>query len=100
MTKDFTNITNFEELKKLKYGETGSETRRTFEAKANAYYLCEMLKTERNKANITQEELASIAEVKKAFISRVENGKVDVQLSTFLKIIHSLGLEVDIKPAL
>ena len=85
-------IRNFEDLLKSKYGEPGSPDRLDFEYKAQAYYLCELLKEERRKAKMTQEDLARRTNLKKTFLSRVENGKVDIQLSTFLKIIKGLGV--------
>ena len=57
-----------------------------------------MLKEERKKAKMTQTQLAEIVEMKKEVISRIENGKVDVQLSTFLKIIKGLGLQMQLVP--
>lgn len=95
---DIKNIKNVEDLFRLKYGEPGTSKREAFENKAMAFYLCEMLKEERHKANLSQSELAERAEVKKEFISRVENGKVDVQLSTFLKLLNSLNLGIQVVP--
>jgi len=43
------------------------------------------LKEARKEANITQEELAEKIGTKKSYISRLENGKVDIQRSTLLK---------------
>ncbi len=90
------NITSFEELLLHKYGEKGSPERTEFEAKANAFYICEMLKYHREKQELTQAQLAEKTAMKEAFISRVENGKVDVQLSTFLKMLNGLGLSFSI----
>jgi HTH-type transcriptional regulator/antitoxin HipB len=84
----------FSELLDLEYGKRGTETREQFEAKALSFYLCEMLKEKRKKAAITQQELADRLNLKKSFISRVENGKVDVQLSTFIKLLHGIGLDL------
>lgn len=53
--------------------------------------LCETLKEYRQRNHLTQTELANKVGMQKEFISRIENGKVDVQLSTFLKIIQGLG---------
>lgn len=39
----------FEELLQLKYGKTGDVPRTEFEAKAKAFYICELLKAERKK---------------------------------------------------
>ncbi|AEI47210.1 helix-turn-helix transcriptional regulator [Runella slithyformis] len=63
-------------------------------AKVKAAELCETLKQHRQRHHLTQTELADKVGMQKEFISRIENGKVDVQLSTFLKIIESLGLKV------
>ena len=63
-------------------------------AKAKAAELCEVLKQHRLRHHLTQTELADKVGMQKEFISRIENGKVDVQLSTFLKIIEGLGLRV------
>jgi HTH-type transcriptional regulator / antitoxin HipB len=53
-----------------------------------------MLKEERKKAKMTQTQLAEKAEMKKEVISRIENGKIDIQLSTFLRVIEGLGMEL------
>lgn len=63
-------------------------------AKAKAAELCETLKQHRQRHHLTQTELADKVGMQKEFISRIENGKVDVQLSTFLKIIEGLGLRL------
>lgn len=62
--------------------------------KQQAAELCEVLKQHRLRHHLTQTELADKVGMQKEFISRIENGKVDVQLSTFLKIIEGLGLRV------
>ena len=95
---EYTNINTFEELLNRKYGEKGTPERDAFHAKSKAFYICEMLKEERKKANMTQSQLAKITEMKKEVISRIENGKVDIQLSTFLKIIQGLGLQMKLVP--
>ncbi|MFN8347407.1 MAG: helix-turn-helix transcriptional regulator [Spirosomataceae bacterium] len=65
-------------------------------AKAKAAELCEVLKQHRLRHHLTQTELADKVGMQKEFISRIENGKVDVQLSTFLKIIEGLGLRMTV----
>ena len=93
------NVRNIDDLFDLKYGKKGTPTREEFEAKAQAFYICEMLKEERHKAKITQTELAERTATRKEFISRIENGKVDVQLSTFLKMLSGLNLKLEITAA-
>ena len=43
---------------------------------------------------MTQEELAQKIGTKKSFISRVENGRTDIQLSTLSRIFGGLGKRV------
>ena len=91
---EYKDIKTFDDLLNLKYGDKGTQKREEFHARAKAFYICEMLKVERKKANMTQSELAGLADMKKEVISRIENGKVDVQLSTFLRVIEGLGLQL------
>jgi len=71
-----------------KYGKVGTETRTAFETRAQAFVIGELIKEERNKANLTQEALALKTGTKKSYISRVENGHADIQLSTLYKLIE------------
>ncbi len=47
-----------------------------------------MIKEARKEAHMTQEDLASKTGTKKSYISRLENGKIDIQLSTLFKIFE------------
>ena len=71
-----------------KYGLQGSATRTEFDMKAQSFILGELLKEERMKANLTQAEMARKTGTKKSYISRIENGKADIQLSTLYKLIE------------
>ena len=48
----------------------------------------EMLKEARLQANMTQEELAVRAGTKKSYISKIENAKGNIQLSTLIRIFE------------
>ncbi|WP_410518121.1 helix-turn-helix domain-containing protein [Bacteroides stercorirosoris] len=48
------------------------------------------------KAGLTQEQLAAKIGTKKTYISRIENGKADVQLSTLFRIFEGLGKRVSL----
>lgn len=88
---------SFDELLDIKYGKIGSPEREVYEAKANYFVISEMLKEARKEAHITQEELADKIGTKKSYISRLENGKADLQLSTLYKIFETgLGKKVRI----
>jgi len=96
-TQAIRNATNFDELLNIKYGMIGTPERDEYEAKANMFVISEILKDERKKANLTQEQLADKTGTKKSYISRLENGKADVQLSTLFKIFQTgLGRKVSL----
>jgi DNA-binding XRE family transcriptional regulator len=89
--------TNFDELLDVKYGTTGSKSRDAFEEKAQYFVISEMLKETRVAAKMTQEQLADKIGTKKSYISRVENGKCDIQLSTLYKIFEfGLGKKISL----
>ena len=89
------NITTFEEHLDRRYGEVGSIKRAEFEIKAKAFAIGEMIKEERLLAHLTQEQLAEKTGTKKSFISRIENGHNDIQLSTLYKLLEiGLGKKV------
>lgn len=91
-------ITTFEDHLKNRYGEMGSDKRSEFEAKAKSYVIGELLKEERLEAKLTQEELADKIGAKKSYISRIENGKSDIQLSTLFRLFeYGLGKRIDIR---
>jgi HTH-type transcriptional regulator/antitoxin HipB len=79
---------SFDELLDIKYGKVGTPKRDKFEEKAQYFIISEMLKEARKEANMTQEELAEKIGTKKSYISRLENGKCDIQLSTLYRIFE------------
>ena len=48
----------------------------------------------RKEKELTQEQLAEKIGTKKTYISRLENGKADVQLTTLFRIFEGLGRRV------
>ena len=88
--------TDIEEMISEDFGVLGTEEREAFDREAEAFILAERLKEERRKAGLTQEQLAAKIGTKKSYISRIENGKTDVQLSTLFKIFQGLGKRVSI----
>src|SRR5687768_5893889 len=88
---------NFDELLDVEYGKIGTHKRDAFEEKAQYFVISEVLKDARKKANLTQEELAVKVGTKKSYISRLENGKCDIQLSTLYRIFEEgLGRKVSL----
>ncbi|MDF1549244.1 MAG: helix-turn-helix transcriptional regulator [Bacteroidales bacterium] len=82
------NVKTFDELLDVKYGKLGSEKRDEFEVNAKAFVIGEMVKEARKSAHLTQEDLAKRTGTKKSYISRLENGKIDIQISTLFKIFE------------
>ena len=91
------NITDFEDLLKEKYGERGTPARNKYEADSLAFRLGVMLKEARKEVQVTQGELAEKTGTKKSYISRIERGKSDIQISTYYRIIEiGLGRHLNI----
>jgi DNA-binding XRE family transcriptional regulator len=90
-------VKNFNELLDIEFGEIGNEKRDHFEKKAQHFIISETLKESRREANMTQEQLALKVGTKKSYISRLENGKCDIQLSTLYRIFEfGLGKKVNL----
>ncbi len=80
-----------------KYGQKGTSERDKYEADSLAFRLGVMLKEARLDAKITQEELALKTGTKKSYISRIERGKSDIQISTYHRLIEiGLGKNLNI----
>ena len=56
-----------------------------------------ILRQEREKSGLTQEELAKRIKTTKSAISRIENHSEDIKLSTLMKVAKALGKNVSIK---
>ena len=94
--KNDKTITSFDEHLEKKYGKIGSKSRTDFDIKAKAFAIGEIIKDERKQSNMTQEELAKKTGTQKSFISRIENGHSDIQLSTLYKLIEQgLGKKIN-----
>ena len=91
LNKNTMDITTFDEPLESRYGKIGSIKRTEFEIKAKAFAIGEVIKEERRLSNMTQEQLAQKTGTKKSFISRIENGHSDIQLSTLYRLLE-LGL--------
>lgn len=87
----YNNIKTFDELIDLEHGKIGTETRNKYEENSQMFIIGEMLKEARKEANLTQEELAEKAGTKKSYISKIENAKGNIQLSTLIRIFE-IGL--------
>jgi DNA-binding XRE family transcriptional regulator len=95
--EEIRNAKNFDELLDIKYGKIGTKRRDDFEENAQYFVISEVLKESRKAANMTQEQLAEKIGTKKSYISRLENGHCDIQLSTLYRIFEfGLGKQINL----
>ena len=52
---------------------------------------------ERKKQKLSQEELGEIAGLARSYISRIEQGSIDVSISRLQRILSALGFELTIR---
>ncbi len=95
-TKSIKGCRTLDDILDVQYGAVGSPERNQLDGEVEAFILAERLKEERLKCGMTQEQLAQKIGTKKSYISRIENGKADVQLSTLFKIFQGLGKRVSL----
>lgn len=86
------SLPKFNDKLNERYGAPGTLSRDAFEARAKAWYYAELLKEERKRQKLTQQQLADKIGKKREYISTIERGNSDMQMSTFLQIASALGL--------
>lgn len=86
--KNYRGIKTFDQLIELEHGKVGTASRNKYEEGVQMFIVSEMLKTARKEAQMTQEELADKAGTKKSYISKIENGRGNIQLSTLIRIFE------------
>lgn len=94
---DFSKAEGFVEAEDIlshEVGVKGSEQRSAFNAKAQAWYYGEILRDRRKALQLTQQELADRIGKERTYISRIEKGETDMQLSSFLQIAAALNLKI------
>ena len=91
------DITPIEDLIAEDFGAIGTPEREQFDIECDAFIIGEQLREERLRAGLSQEQLATRIGTKKSFISRVERGHADIQLSTLVKLFRGLGRNVCVR---
>ena len=79
---------SWKEIKDSVYGAQGTERRDELERDFESFKIGLLLKKAREEKNLTQEQLAEKAGTKKSYISKLENGKGNIQLSTLIRIFE------------
>lgn len=92
-------LETFDQQLDKKYGIKGSKEREAFEAKAKAWYYAEILKEARKQSGMTQQQLADRIGKKRTYISLIERGETDMQLSTFIRMSDALGIRLVLERA-
>lgn len=94
------NYTTIEELEDKFLGEIGTARRDEFESavasEIRAYHIGEAIKEARKRKNMTQEDLGMLMGIKKAQISRIENGH-SFNISTIARAFKALGLHANLE---
>lgn len=78
-------------------GLSGTPAREEFHANALAWYYGEILRDRRKSLKMTQQQLADKVNVPRSYISKIERGENDMQLSSFLRIAGALGLNLQLQ---
>lgn len=73
-------------------GEKGSAKRDTYDLTIELFLVGQTIREIREKRNLTQEDLGNLIGVKKAQISRIENGQ-NLTVATILKVFKALDVD-------
>ena len=85
------NLTTLEEFKEKNYGKRGTKERDELDAGYESFQMGALIHDTRLELGMTQEQLATKVGTTKSYISKIENGKGNIQLSTLIRIFE-LGL--------
>ena len=82
------------EMKDKYIGKVGTIDRDNYEYKLGMDVLGKMIKSVRQKRNLTQEELGRLVGVQKAQISKLESSANSATIDTILKVFKALKAEI------
>ena len=86
-------LSSFNDELDTMYGKPGTPERERFDEEAIAWFYGNMLRDRRRELKLTQRQVAEKLGREQSYIARVENGKADVQLSSFFRIATALGIQ-------
>ncbi|MDR0834319.1 MAG: helix-turn-helix domain-containing protein [Candidatus Symbiothrix sp.] len=98
-TKEHVNnhqLVDYDVVLDAKFGKKGTASRIEAEEKALAFYTGTVIADARKQVRITQTELAERIGADKAYISRVESGKIEPKVSTFYRIMNAMGMNIQL----
>lgn len=92
--------TSIETLEDKILGKVGTPCRDAFEAQVSeeikAYHVGEAIKMARLNKNMTQQQLGELMGIKKAQVSRIENGQ-SFSLATIIRAFKAMGLHTNLE---
>ena len=87
----------WKKIKDSVYGEKGTERRDELDRDFESFKIGLLLRNAREEKNLTQEQLGSLVDKKRTYISRVENNGSNLTLKTLFDIVEKgLGGKVNI----
>jgi DNA-binding XRE family transcriptional regulator len=92
------NVTSWTEIKDEVYGKKGTPRRDKLDREFQSLRVGLLLRQARVKKKLTQDQLGSIIDKKRSYISRLENDASNVTLKTLYDIVeHGLGGKIKIQ---
>ena len=86
-------LSSFNDELDEQHGKPGTPSRQQFDEDSLAWFYGNMLRERRKELNLTQKQVAERLGREQSYIARVENGKADIQLSSFFRIAAILGIQ-------
>jgi DNA-binding XRE family transcriptional regulator len=93
-------VRDYDAVLDAKFGKPGTPSRIEAEEKAWAFYTGKIIEDARKQARITQAELGKRIGSDRAYISRIESGKIEPKVSTFYRIANAMGMSVELSQVL
>ena len=91
------NTKSWSDIKNDVYGEKGTERRDALDRDFESFKIGLLLRKAREEKQLTQEQLASLINKKRTYISRIENDGSNVTLKTLFDIVEKgLGGKLNI----
>lgn len=85
-----------EEMLDTVLGKTGTAARDEYEEQMEEFLVGETIRQERQRQNLTQQQLGERIGVKRAQISRIESGR-NITLSTLRRVLRALGITATLR---
>jgi len=95
--KKTSSIKSWKKIKDEVYGKKGTSRRDSLERDAKSFSIGLQLRNAREQKKLTQDELGTLINKKRTFISRIENDGSNLTLKTLYEIVEKgLGGKVEI----